>query len=348
MRAPVLAAMLMLPALASAGEYRRLVVFPGLPIEGEILSTEADGFVLEVAQGAWFVPFDSIEDMVNLDSPPSAPVPWTLVLGGEGLSVELAREAFRSIPVVEVREPRAWDGDHPGSQAAACGTDLGCLTGAVSSALDAPAWVYAAVAEPMGEGFRLRARLVSTGMGMDAQVALDSAPVAWTDAARAVLGLEPTGEAPEAFEAALEEARVQLRSEAARASRHSWTPSRVTAWSFVPVPGLPSLLQKDYAGFGGALASTAALAAAWTWTSGRASTRTGEQIALATLGSYVSSVASSQLFGHLSLGRGSTGTTTVAIMPRFDDRHVSGVSLSLTWAPGSPRLVGPYNLPTSR
>ena len=105
-------------------------------------------------------------------------------------------------------------------------------------------------------------------------------------------------------------------------------PARLNSLSFVPLPGLPSLIRRDYAGFAGALASAGALTAAVVATTGVTSTKTEEHVVLSLVGAYLASVSTSQLFGRLSLDRGKS--LTVAAAPQVDPSgQLSGAMLQL-------------------
>ena len=92
----------------------------------------------------------------------------------------------------------------------------------------------------------------------------------------------------------------------------------------MPFPGLAAAREQRWGAFGGALATTTAVGAGWVALSGNFSTRQSEHIGLAVSGTYVISVASSELFRQL----GAEGIV-VAPAPWSGSRGVDGVALNL-------------------
>jgi hypothetical protein len=324
MRALLLAALL--PSLAWAGEARRIVVTPALPLEGEVLETTAEGFLVRVPQGDLLVPFELVEDLTNLEAVPASTPSWTVVVAGDGPRADAIRAAYGTLDGLSVRSPAGWDAAM-GSKTAACGLDLDCLSAGVAENAEPTEWVFAAVPTPQTQGLVLETRLVAAGRGRSVPVALDDPAGDWTAAVRESLGLERSESGADAFAPKLSGILSELRNADRRiATPKTWTSRRVAALSFVPVPGLPSLLQKDYGTFGGALASSIALTAGWVGTTGFTSTDRGEHIALSVLGAYVSTVASNQVFGHIALRRRSP---LVGVAPTFGPAGVDGAALTV-------------------
>lgn len=326
-------ALALLLASAWAGEPREFKLAPRLAIDGEVLSTEKDGFRVRVEQGVIFVPFDAMEDMRDLASLDEVdPTQWTVLIVGDPEATSLVSAAFGAIPNVDVAVPQRIPDDERRARALSCGDNLTCL-----SALREPGeWWFLVRATHAGSTLQIDGMLPWRRAEVSWSVVAGSAIDAW-QVARASIGLEPDEAVPDAYSAAFPALVEALRARAPEpkdepdepeAPPGAWTQRRVAAWSFVPVPGLPSLMRKDYGGFGGALASTIALSAGWVGVSGATTTRRGEFIALATVGSYLSCVSSNQLFGSLGLKRQAAG---VSVGPTLGPDGVDGVHVGVTW-----------------
>lgn len=333
--------LLVLSSAAYAGEPRRFGITPGLVFDAEVVESENDGIRVRVAQGTLFIPFDILEDMQNLGSLDEVGITeWTVLLVGDGPARELASATFSAMPHVSVRSIDELDDPELRARASSCGESLSCLA-ALRSAGE---WQFLAHAELDGAAVQIDGippwrRAASTWTVVPGE------PLGMWQAAQAALGLEPDDQVPASYVEAFPDLLKLLRG---RPEPHTpppvdpppdlpdipptvkpektWTSAKVAAWSFVPVPGLPSLLQKDYGAFGGALASTAALTAGWVGATGAATTRRAEHIALASVGSYVGCIASSQLFGALGLKK---QRAAVSVLPTIGDGQVDGVMLGV-------------------
>lgn len=117
-------------------------------------------------------------------------------------------------------------------------------------------------------------------------------------------------------------------AERVAAERPTSTPrppsARDALWSLVPFPGLAAAREQRWGAFGGALATTTAVGAGWVALSGNFSTRQSEHIGLAVSGTYLISVASSELFRQL----GAEGIV-VAPAPWSGSRGVDGVAVTV-------------------
>lgn len=311
---------------AMAGEHRRFSVAPGLQIDAEIVASEKEGFRVQIAQGTMIIPFDLLEDMQDLPATdPLGITPWTVVLVGEPAAVSFSRAAFAAMPETRVLGVDELD---PTLRAESCADSLPCL----ASLRPAGAW-WALV----------RARMDGSTLMLDGMPAWRRGESTWTvvpadalgvwQTAQAAIGLLPDDQVPAAYTDTFPDLLRDLRAVRQppvpvdpEPEPGQWTMRKVAAWSFIPVPGLPSLLQKDYGAFGGALASTAAVTAGWVGATGATSTRRGEHIALATVGSYVGCVASNQLFGALGLRN---GRAAVSVLPTLGDGQVDGAMVGL-------------------
>jgi hypothetical protein len=304
--------------VARAAEYRGISIAPGLRIETELLETRSDGFYVRVAQGAFLVPFERVDDMITLGSAEEiAPSGWTVVVVGDGeaapLAVQLTRLAYDALPSTRVQAPLEVEDDARRLRIDSCGANLTCL-----SALRVPGewtwYVVAAIREGTLHLQGLPPFLDAPSTATFTPVGDDTDPLALMSAAGRAIQLDVDEVVPDAVAAAWPDLyrsfdRAQGRPNAVASP---WNNKRVAALAFAPVPGLPSLVRRDWGEFAGALASTAALTAGWVASTGANATRPAEHVGLSIAGAYVSSVASSQLFGWLGLRRAQERAETAA------------------------------------
>lgn len=278
-------------APALAGEYRHIVISPGLPIDTELLATEALGFHVRVAQGELVVPFDRVDDMTTIAS--VVPQPWTVVIVQSGSERELVEATLRAIPGVTVVTPAEIADGGERLKVMSCEASFSCLAVARTPG----AWTFF-VASDLTEGaVHLRGMAPFTTTPVDADFALEDAQLAWQGAASS-LGLTVAAPLPEGFVDDFSTlARPLARPVRAAPATTVWNERRISALAFAPIPGLPSAVRHDWAGFAGAWASTAALTTGFVAVTGASATTPGEQIGISSVGAYVSSVVSSQLFG---------------------------------------------------
>jgi hypothetical protein len=100
--------------------------------------------------------------------------------------------------------------------------------------------------------------------------------------------------------------------------------SRDALWSLVPFPGLAAAKDGRWGAFGGAVATTAVMGTGWVALSGNFSTKKAEHVGLAVAGTYVLSVASSELFRQVGADR-----VVLAPTPLAGRRGVEGVALTI-------------------
>jgi hypothetical protein len=286
-------------AAASAGERRAITVEPGFPLVGEVLATLDDGFRVQVEQGTLVVPFDRVLD---LREPASGEVQqrWSVVVVGDRQVAEAVGAALSLRPGVEVvsvaSDPLL------AASAASCGSSAGC----VAALRPEGAWWFVVHAEVGPTGVTLHGRAPFEGVDSVTPLPVDDAELAWGAVAHAI-GLEAESSSPAAWTttfAALRPGLMRLvprsapREEPAPPlTSSSPKPARSDlALAFVPFPGVPSLVRKDWVGFAGAVGVTAATTTAWAFASGAVTSTRGEHAAVGLLGSYVGSVGVSQLF----------------------------------------------------
>ena len=281
----------MIPALALlfgvawGGETRHVLVEPGLGIDVEIVSTEAGGFRVRVPQGERLLRFNDVLSLEPIEREAmTAPQFEVVLLADPGLDA-IARAAWSTIPALTIVDGRAVI---PEPAQEACGTDPSCL----ASAYPDTAWRWIVHVSQIGDTLQFEAVLPGRESVVRAVAPADAA-VAIRAAAQQAIDLEADGRVP----AELLQAYSDWRG--VPAARPTPGHARSVALGFVPFPGLPSLVQHDYAGFGGALGTAVATSAAWVGLTGTVSTTKTEHIALGAVGAYLFTVASNQLFLQL-------------------------------------------------
>jgi hypothetical protein len=312
-------ALLAFPGTAMASGAAQLTLVDGMQLEVEIVETESAGFRVRIAQGVWFVPFVDLANFVDL--PPGhqpAPVDWTLVLVGEPDAAAIGRVALGALDRVVVVDAAEATGA-AADAVAACGRDVDCMALTHTE----PGWVW--FVHVMLDGttsVRFDARHTAIGAAASQETgALAAGSAAVVGAAARSLGLDAPEVLPEGTALLLD----PLLKRPEPSARRPLTPARIAALSFVPLPGFPSLLKRDYGAFGAAFATTVGVSAALIASTGAGATSQSERIGISVLGTYVASVASSQLFGHLNLRR----PAALAVVPSFGAEGVDGVAVQL-------------------
>jgi hypothetical protein len=313
--------------LAFAGDYVRLTTTHGLEVEAEIVATQSDGFRVRTVQGVWTVPYEDLFNYDTLGATLPSTTTWSVVLMGDAGPVSLARTLFEGLPALDVQsiDTPTNAGQLPNALAA-CGADVACL----AEAHDDQTWTWFVHVHRDEDTLVFTSQQTTWNAAREERGSLLAGPAAVYGAAARALGLEAPEQVPEDHVVSIEAQLAALQ----RPSRPTLTPKRVAALSFAPVPGLPSLLQRDYAGFAGAMLTTAGLTTAFVAASGVTSTKRSEHVLLSIFGAYASSVCSSQLFGHLTLKR---SKMQVAVTPQFDKSGIGGVALQLHMTPHPPR-----------
>jgi hypothetical protein len=249
------------------------------------------------------VPFERVLDLRD-PNPGEVGGRWTVVVVGDGRVTDTVAAALRLRSGVDVLSVS----DDPllAASAASCGTSAGC----VAALRPEGAWWFVVNAEVGPDGVTLHGRAPFEGADVLTPLPLADADLAWSAVANAI-GLEADPAPPSAWAATFAELRPGLSRLVERPAPEAGAPqdleARVQApsrshlaWSFVPFPGVPSLIRKDWAGFAGALGVTAATTTAWTFASGALTTTRGEHAAVGLLGAYAGSVGVSHLFGARS------------------------------------------------
>lgn len=308
MRARLTAGLLLTVVTSSAwaGPFREIERTDGLVVRGEIVESRADGFIVGLSQGDLRVSFDDVADLRDLDAAPEA-APWVVSLTAEGPVDVLMRSVLGQVADVGVWAPDALPDMRWRTAAAGCAGAPGC----VQAASPAGSWSVALGAAVVDGDLWLEGATPWRRGAQAVRVPLDglTMPVLVAATAEALSMVRLTLRDDPAQAGAAEAALGVLVRNAP--SDTAWTPGRVAALSFIPVPGLPSILQKRPGAFAGALAVTAASTAAWVGATGYATTSSGEHAALGAAGAYLCSVASSQLFGQLGVQRPERRTAVV-------------------------------------
>lgn len=331
-------------AQAEEGPLQRLTVTPGRTFDAPLIATEGDGFRIAVPSGSWLVPFDAVEafDDLPADAEP-APFPtWNVLVLAEdtGLGERLV-DLVDAMPGLVATLPEGLD-RITRRRVETCAGDRTCIGDALP--LDAWWWIVRAT----GDGNEVTLSASSPGWpALRATLAAPPTADALDDATREALGLDAgrmaTREQREAVTAWRAGAGVRTPP-TPPPSTQATVPSptrpppeglpraRVTALGFVPVPGLPSAVQGDWAGFGTALAVGAGATAGWVAATGRSATRRGEHIALGVVGAYALTVATNQIFGHHPLSGDARRTqVAAAVAPPSQGQ---GAVLQLVVVPG--------------
>jgi hypothetical protein len=307
----MIAGLALLAGLAWGGETRHVLVEPGLGLDVEILSTEAGGFRVRLPQGERLLRFNDVLSLEPIERDAMAPPDFEVVLlADQGLD-PLARAAWATIPNLEVVDGRAVI---PQAAQEACGTDPSCL----ASAYQDTSWRWIVRVSQIGDTLQFESVLPGRESVVRAVAPADAA-VAIRAAAQQAIDLEADGRVP----AELLQAYSDWRG--VPAARPKPGHARSVALGFVPFPGLPSLVQGDYGGFGGALGTAVATSAAWVGLTGTVSTSRGEHAALGAVGAYLFTVASNQLFLQLHVQH----KVSVGVVPIGGATGVDGAALVL-------------------
>ncbi len=325
--------LLALPALgglpAAAAEFREITLSDERVIRGEVLASGDTGLRLQLHQGRTFVPYSDILSIRDIDeagwhgsdriwvaavSPIESPAE-ELRSSAERAS-ELVTQALAGFPGLEVIAP---------SEALLrCGGDPDCaLAPAREAGLDLV--VLGAVERTSAGPERLELTAVFTASDrsrISAAIPWDPederAPVVALNALYPVLGLEPD---PQRVQALIEgrargEAGRQRSEQPAGALAEPLTEpappadpeliglseAQVTGLSFIPIPGFPSLYQRDLRRFGLSWAAVVPATAVYAGVAGASSVRRSQLLGLGLAGYYVTTVTVNRIMGVRSLG----------------------------------------------
>lgn len=284
-------------ASAAERQFRDLRLADGRQITAEILSTTPKGLELQLPQGPLLLSYELLVDMAPTNQAAyDAQKPWVVYVDVPDVVERDLLELVRAIPNLSVHEA---GGSPPGGltplaavTAAQCERKAECIVDAVSGA---PwMWVLTAEQDPSG-GLTFHSK-VSTSGDLPHEV---SAPGLTRDELwgplHQALGLgAPTAPAPKA---------TSSKSNTPK-SAGVFDEKKVIALSFVPVPGMPSLAQKDGAGAALAFGVVVPSTALWVGAVGNSGQSAPEFLGLSVVGYYAVTVLANQVTGFRSLERG--------------------------------------------
>jgi hypothetical protein len=317
---------------AWAQEYREISVEGGFAFAGEVLATTGEGFRVRVPQGVLFVPFERVVDLHELAADTVLdPAPWTVVVVGAPAAVSALRLAYADVPAIRLIAPVEWPDPAQRAAAVACGVDLGCLLRVEPH--HGPRLVVRGSVSGSRVDLVGRVPWIGGDVAVEVDVARDASSIQpFHAAALGAIALEAGGEPPRALALGWGGVADQIWGPApppapvpppqpsaptgsppvpapapstpAAPPPHDASPwaGRKLGYAFLPFPGIPSLAQGRAPYFAGALLTAAASSAGWVALTGGMTTTRAEQIGLSVAGSYVLSVASSELFGLLGPG----------------------------------------------
>jgi hypothetical protein len=273
-------------------QYRQMKLVDGRVLSAEILATEAQGLRVHTPQGEMLVSFELLLDMVPISQAQyESQAKWVVYYD---FPDEFRAEALELLAAIPGVEPQAVDtpGNGVGSEAAfkaaSCEQDVECMAAAVSRS----SWKWVVAARPADTGGWVMSAKLNTATDPAEQIVLDGTGRAelWPGLHRA-LGLDPpSGGPPRA-----------TNDPPPEAGSRELTEKGVVSLSFVPVPGLPSLLQKDWAGV--AMGVGIAVPASVVWGAGlnQSAQTEGEFWGLWAGGTYAAIVLANQVTGLRSL-----------------------------------------------
>lgn len=287
-----LAAGLVLGAPAHAVEYRSLTTSDGQTFACEIVATESKGLRVRVPAGEMLVPFTALRNIVPIEaSAYDSADPWLVLVPEESPFRSELLESISHLPaVVVVGEPGAPEvlDDAAQIDVPVCRTDLGCLASATSTG----PWMWLIVAEDDGT---VRGMLNTTSRS-EAVTPASLEPGPLLLAVSEVMGLVPdddiiesaggsgtqTGPSPDSVPVDLDARKVRRLS-------------------LVPLPGYPSLKQRDTGGFAMAMGVVLPSTALWVGAVGSGSQSRVETALIGVSGFYVLTIAANQVLGLRSL-----------------------------------------------
>jgi hypothetical protein len=293
------------PAAAQETEqYRSFKLSDGREFTAIILATEAAGFQVRVPQGEMQVPFAQLFDMIPVTKAEyDSQDDWVVYLAVPPERQKGLASSFEVIPHVNVYGgPQAPSGTRITSdmeaKALACDLDVACI----ATALTGAPWVWIVTARQEASDLVFAAQTnqgtprqnpVRAGMFNSDQVAnapwnvLELTPVAGETIGPTVVGNTDL---------------IEKRAKAIKAS-------------FIPVPGMSALANKDMGGFGLAMATTIPATALWVGMVGK-NTQSGAGLAAMSLGGYYAiTVAVNQAVGLRGLKKPTAGGAAVGLAP---------------------------------
>ena len=243
-------------------QYRRVTLVDGRVISAEILKTEPQGLRMRVPAGETLIPFELLLDMVPISqseydgqadwvvyfsAPPEMEEEIVGLLGTlDGLALQPVGTSDHGITTAMVMQARN------------CDHDIGCIVEAVSGA----SWVWVLTANPVQGGWKIQAKL-STSPDIPNEIIYDgkNRGELWKGL-HEVIGLQPPSTPPP---------KPGGNNDQSPLAPVAFDERKVVGLSFIPVPGLPSLAQKDTGGFALAMGVVVPSTVVWVGAVGRLS-----------------------------------------------------------------------------
>ncbi len=291
-------------------QYRILELSDGRTLTAEILGTEATGLSLRTPQGESLVSFELLVDMLPTDEAGyRSQTDWVVYVAVEDDLRPVTLELMRGIQGVSAHPVgAAIHGLTPEAATAsvACNGDIQCLVGATSGA----GWMWVVSSDTGADGQPMLTGGVTQGRTRT-QVKLDntSRDAMWAGVHQAI-GLTPPSSAPPA---------AVSPSGNSPKPRSDMTPGKVTALSFIPLPGTPAIVQRDWGNVG--LAWGIAIPSAALFVVGSAASQESPDLGnpgfllSAAGGSYLSIVFANQVTGMRAYQKGKDRKVGLSPMP---------------------------------
>jgi len=316
-------------AHAGAAEYREIALSDGRVVRGEVLESTDTGLRLRLQQGITFISYQDVRKIDSIDAATwRAQSPWRAAVppfqareerleASAREAVELVGSAINGFPNVETVRPGAGLSADAAEAIASCGADPRCvLEPARDAGLDLV--ILGEVAAPPGSDDTLTVTVVFTSTDR----ARRSASIPWLegDDRAAVVALNVLYPALD-LEPDAERVAALIESTAPASSRRSDPPDeepdapaaqppesvsgltrgQVLGLSFVPVPGFPSLYQRDLKRFGASWIAVVPAASLFVGASGASAIRKRQFVTMGVAGYYVTTVAVNQVMGMNTL-----------------------------------------------
>jgi hypothetical protein len=284
-------------------QYRKVVLVDGRVLQAEVLSTEPQGLLMEVPQGTTLISFELLLDMTPITEQDYLQQPRWVVYYDVPQSIE--KDVLEMLAAMGSIEPQrvgtAGNDVSPQLSAKAhseCNRNVKCIAHTVGG-IDQ--WLWVLTIEPVASGeVMLQSKVNKSGAEDPYEQVFDGRDRddLWRHLHEA-LGLRPSGSPPRP------DAVVE-------APRRPYDEKRVVALSFVPLPGVPSLAQRDAAGFALAMSVVVPSTALWVGAVGSNGQSMLETGALTVGGYYAVTVLANQVAGMRSMNKAKrVGVTAV-------------------------------------
>ena len=273
-------------------QYRILELTDGRTLTAEILGTEATGLALRTPQGDSLVSFELLVDMEPTDAAGYEAQPdWVVYVAVEPSLMDATMAMYEAIPGVSAHPVGAAVHGLSADEAAAalaCDGDLQCLVDATSGV----GWMWVVTSDTDSEGRPVLKGGATHGRTRTSVPLPDTSRNALWSGVHQAIALSPPSKGPPPA--------VKGSGSTPEPAR-GLTPGRITALSFVPLPGVPAMAQKDWGNAG--LAWGIALPSAALFVVGSAASQESPDLTnpgfllTAAGGSYLSMIFANQVTG---------------------------------------------------